>query len=138
MRRRRARSPAEDAAAESFAERWPLGLRRRGRALVIAGADLAHIGPRFGDARPLDEAQRRALAERDHESVQRATGGDARAFFSHVVQDLDTRRVCGVGPIYTLLRTLPAGASGRRLGYSQCVDPKEGSVVSHASLGFYA
>lgn len=134
----RARQPAEDPLAESFASALARVVeRRRGRVLVIAGADLAHVGPRFGDARPLDAAQRRALAERDDESVQRATGGDARAFFSHVVEDLDTRRVCGVGPIYTLLRMLPADAAGRRLGYAQCVDPKEGSVVSHASLGFY-
>jgi AmmeMemoRadiSam system protein B len=135
----RAVQPTDDAAAESFAGALAGVIRRRrGRVLVIAGADLAHVGPRFGDTRPLDGEERRALAERDHESVQRAAVGDARAFFDHVVEDLDTRRVCGVGPIYTLLRTLPAGAAGHRLGYSQCVDPREGSVVSHASLGFYA
>ena len=53
----RALQPAEDPAAESFAAALAgVVSRRRGRALVIAGADLAHVGPRFGDARPLDDA----------------------------------------------------------------------------------
>jgi hypothetical protein len=32
---------------------------------------------------------------------------------------------------------LPA-SRGERLHYAQCVDPEEGSIVSYASLGFYA
>jgi hypothetical protein len=54
-----------------------------------------------------------------------------------VQADLDTRRVCGLGPIYTMLRVLPA-TKGAKLHYAQHVDPDEGSIVSHASLAFYA
>jgi MEMO1 family protein len=75
--------------------------------MVIAGADLAHIGPRFGDARPLDLPARNQLAARDGRSVVLALDGDARGFYDHTAQDLGTRRVCGIGPSYTMLRASP-------------------------------
>jgi AmmeMemoRadiSam system protein B len=130
--------PSRDPDAESFLSALAgLVAARAGRVMVIAGADLAHVGPRFGDDRPLDPRGRALLGERDAESVDLALGQDAPGFFRQVASDLATRRVCGLGPIYTMLRVLPA-ARGERLHYDQCVDPDEGSVVSHASLAFYA
>jgi hypothetical protein len=105
--------------------------------LVVAGADLAHVGPRFGDGSPLDDRGRALLAARDGASLDLAVDRDARGFFAQVQEDLETRRVCGLGPIYTMLRVLPA-AKGSRLHYAQHVDPDEGSIVSHASLAYYA
>ena len=132
------RDPALDADAESFiAALSELVDRCRGRVLVVAGADLAHVGPRFGDAMPLDDRGRERLALRDGESIALAVDRDASGFFTQVQSDLDTRRVCGLGPIYTMLRVLPA-AKGARLHYAQHVDPDEGSIVSHASLAYYA
>ena len=132
------RDPALDADAESFVVALgELVESRRGRVLVVAGADLAHIGPRFGDAAPLDERGRERLAQRDSESIALAVDRDASGFFTQVQSDLDTRRVCGLGPIYTMLRVLPA-VKGARLHYAQHVDPDEGSIVSHASLAYYA
>lgn len=135
----RALDPAADAAAESFLRALvDVIAQRQGRVMVIAGADLAHVGPRFGDPAPLDERARAALRRRDHRSLTHAIDLDAPGFFADVAEDLDTRRVCGLGPIYTLLRALPAQASGEVLSYDQCIDPEEGSIVSHASIGFYA
>ena len=107
-------------------------------AVVIAGADLAHVGPRFGDARAFDESERKALGETDRESLDHAVRGDAEGFWSHVAGDLETRRVCGLAPIYSLLRTITPGAEGHLRHYEQNVDADEGSIVSHAALGFYA
>jgi len=133
------RDPTEDDDAESFLRALSRLVARRGdRVFVVAGADLAHVGPRFGDAGPLDAAARRRLAERDRASIDRAIERDEHGFFEHAVEDLDTRRVCGVGPIYAMLRAIPRAATGEVLNYAQCVDPEEGSIVSHASLGFYA
>jgi hypothetical protein len=134
----RGSDPSRDAAAESFLVALGELVERYGRrAFVVAGADLAHVGPRFGDRRPLDAGERRALEGRDAESLRLAMKRDASGFFSQVASDLDTRRVCGLGPIYTMLRTLAPQASGELLHYAQCVDPEEGSIVSHASVGFY-
>jgi AmmeMemoRadiSam system protein B len=106
-------------------------------AFVIAGADLAHVGPRFGDPKPFDEVERARLDQRDRESLDHAIRGDAEGFWKHVAADLDERRVCGLAPIYSLLRTVARGASGHVRHYEQNIDPDEGSIVSHAALGFY-
>lgn len=133
--------PSKDRDAESFLRALAdvVG-ERAGRVAVIAGADLAHVGPRFGDPRPSNVEERARLEARDRASIERAASGDALGFFHDTTGDLATRRVCGVGPIYTLLRALeplrPAAADVHH--YTQHVDPQEGSIVSHASMSFAA
>jgi AmmeMemoRadiSam system protein B len=135
---RTGRSPEEDGRVEDF-----LGALRaivekdRHRTVVIAGADLAHVGPRFGDRTPYNEQERDDLARTDRVSLGLAASGEHRDFFSQVQSDLETRRVCGLGPIYTLLRLLPGGARGELEHYEQTIDPEEGSIVSHAAMAFY-
>jgi predicted class III extradiol MEMO1 family dioxygenase len=77
-------------------------------------------------------------ATSETESLELATLHDARAFWKHVASDLETRRVCGLGPIYSLLRALPDGVRGRTIHYEQTVDADDGSIVSHAAVGFFA
>jgi MEMO1 family protein len=132
------RDPGRDAGVTRFVE----GLRalveaRPGRVVLVAGADLAHVGPRFGDE-AFDEGQRAALEQTDRESLQRATALDAAGFWAHVAGDLDERRVCGLAPIWSLLRGVSGGARGRVLHYEQTVDQEDGSIVSHAAVGFYS
>ncbi len=111
---------------------------RPGRVVVVAGADLAHVGPRFGDAEPYGGEQRGALERADRTSLDHAVSLDSRGFWSHVVGDLEARRVCGLAPIWSLLRTLGgSGARGKVLHYEQTVDGEDGSIVSHAAVGFY-
>jgi MEMO1 family protein len=107
------------------------------RAVLVAGADMAHVGPRFGDARPYDERARERLAMADKGSLARAADGEAAAFWADVATDLETRRVCGLAPIYSLLKALPGKTEGKVLHYEQTVDEEDGSIVSHAAVGFY-
>jgi AmmeMemoRadiSam system protein B len=111
--------------------------RRADRTVVIAGADLAHVGPRFGDSEAYDEGHRDELEQKDRESLELAGAASHRDFFLQVQSDLDTRRVCGLGPIYALLRVLPSGCKGSLAHYEQTIDPREGSIVSHAAMAFY-
>ncbi len=136
----RGTNPEKDATVISFLD----GVRalieaRDDRVVVIAGADLAHVGPRFGDAKPHDEKKRAALEKRDHESLAQAIAHDAAGFWNHVSEDNDTRRVCGLAPIYALLKSLPANqkANAQTLHYEQTIDAEDGSIVSHASVAFY-
>jgi predicted class III extradiol MEMO1 family dioxygenase len=107
--------------------------------VVIAGADLAHVGPRFGDAKPYDDRQRHTLETTDRDSLARAVDGDASSFWSNVAADLETRRICGLAPIYSLLRTLPGARTptAELLHYEQTVDADDGSIVSHAAVAFF-
>jgi hypothetical protein len=132
--------PRQDGPAERFLGALEELLASRTDTVVVAGADLAHVGPRFGDADALDAPGRSRLERRDLTTIERLTDRDPRGFFQDATRDLDERRVCGVGPIYTLLRATQAlGAEeAKMLGYAQCVDPEEGSVVSYASAAVYA
>jgi len=107
------------------------------RTVVIAGADLAHVGPRFGDSEAYDQEQRDKLEQADRASLELAGAAAHRDFFFQVQSDLDMRRVCGLGPIYALLRVLPSGCKGSLAHYEQTIDPLEGSIVSHAAMAFY-
>jgi AmmeMemoRadiSam system protein B len=106
------------------------------RAVVVAGADLAHVGPRFGD-RAYEPDAREKLAKTDRASLALAAASDARELWADVTRDLTTRRVCGLGPIYSTLRTMPSGLRGELLHYEQTIDAGDGSIVSHASMAFY-
>jgi len=134
---RTGRVPERDARSEGFLTALrALVEARQERTVVIAGADLAHVGPRFGDPEPLDAEQQSELEATDRASLELAEQGDHRQFFAHVQRDLESRRVCGLGPVYTLLRLLPGGCTGTLVHYEQTIDPDEGSIVSHAALTF--
>jgi AmmeMemoRadiSam system protein B len=139
-----AQASGEDPAGDSRIVRFVDGVRdlmasRPGRIVVVAGADMAHVGPRFGDTAAFGAGERSALEAADRESLARAAALDASAFWAHVAADLDTRRVCGLAPIWSLLHSVGGtGAKGRVLHYEQTVDGEDGSIVSHAAVGFYA
>jgi hypothetical protein len=77
------------------------------------------------------------LERADRESLDHAASLDAEGFWAHVARDLEARRVCGLAPIWSLLRSLSNEVRGRILHYEQTVDRDDGSLVSHAAVGFY-
>lgn len=103
---------------------------------VIAGADLAHVGPQFGDPQKLTPAFMSKIEEADRESLGHAVALDHEAFYRHVLADNEQRRVCGVTAIYTLLA---AGdfEKGQLIQYSQAVDDEGHTGVTFASAAFY-
>ncbi len=107
---------------------------RARRTLVVAAADLAHVGPAFGDSHGLDfigKAQTRSADERLLEAIY---AGDARAFFEQLQAEGDRRHVCGLPPIYLTLRLL-AEVRGEPAGYAVCpADAQATSVVTIAGV----
>lgn len=100
------------------------------RTLVVAAADLAHVGPAFGDPRPLDLAARAELQAADQALLATVVTGDAEAFFRTIQAEGDRRRICGLPPIYLALRLL-GDAEGIQVGYDRCpADAQGGSWVS--------
>ena len=111
----------------------------RRRALVVSAADLAHVGPAFGDTRPLTAAQKDALCQADAALLDTALAGSAAGFLAHLRRERDQRRVCGLPPTYWTLRLLErltgTAPGGRLAGYDQCpADEQGGSVVSIAGV----
>jgi len=115
---------------EALAETMAAGRRR---VALIAGADLAHVGPRFGDPEPVGAPELARIEREDVAMLESVAAGDPQAFFESVASDGDRRRICGYSPIYALLRSL-RGASGSVKRYGQWPDPN--GVVSFASVVF--
>ncbi|MBI3979291.1 MAG: AmmeMemoRadiSam system protein B [Chloroflexi bacterium] len=102
------------------------------RTLVVAAADLAHVGPAFGDPEPLSPADRTALQSADAALLGAICHGDAADFIGQLRQERDRRKVCGLPPIYLALRFL-GKATGAITGYDHCpADADGGSLVSIA------
>lgn len=119
--------PAWKAGAEALGE-----VAGRDGVMVIAAADLSHIGPAFGDPSPLGDAEKDDLAEFDSDILAAVVSGDAQAFLRRLVQETDRHRVCGLPPIYLAMRLL-GEVRGELVSYSQCPAPN-GSTVSVAGL----
>ena len=130
----RGSSPRQDPLVRRFLEaRARLTAGRR--VLVVAGADFAHVGPRFGDD-PWGAAEKEALAAIDRRSLEACARADAEAFFTSVADENDRHRVCGLSPIYAALASLDlrgAATRGRILGYDQC--PADDKGASWVSIG---
>lgn len=104
-----------------------------GRAVChVAGADLAHVGPMYGDERPPDEAELSRLAEEDRRTLAFVAAGDAAGFHLDAVRNEPRRRLCGTAPIYAAMRA--SGSGARLLLYEQWTDGRD-SVSFAAAAG---
>jgi MEMO1 family protein len=102
----------------------------------IASADLSHMGLQFGDRESIREYDLRVLSQEDGEMLEYAKRMDGEGFFSSISREKDRRRICGLSPIYSILKVLEA-KGGELLKYDQAFTPETHSVVSFASLAFY-
>jgi hypothetical protein len=101
--------------------------------LIVAGVDLAHVGPRFGDPEEISAAKAGTIERRDRATLQRLTEGDAAGFVAETLQEGNERRLCGFGALYALL-TLLGPTRGRALHYGQ--SRERTGLVSFAALAF--
>jgi AmmeMemoRadiSam system protein B len=128
------KDPEADPTAGRFLDALRGTIAASGRKVcLVAGADLAHVGPRFGDPEPVSEPWRRMVESADRAMLEAVTTVDPRAFFDSVAKDGDRRRICGLSPIYALLRSVEADA-GTLLRYAQWPDPQ--GTVTFASVAF--
>ena len=122
------RDPEADARVPRFIDALLSAMAAASRRVcLVAGVDLAHVGPRFGDALANTEASLAAVAADDQRMLEAVVANEPTEFYASVARDGDRRRICGLSPIYTFLRALP-GARGRLIRYSQWPDP-EGAVT---------
>jgi MEMO1 family protein len=107
-----------------------------GTTAVIAGADLAHVGARFGDAFDIDNGIVEQIGRRDREDLAFVTAMQPDAFYGSVMKDHNARRVCGLHCIYAALKTVQGVTdSGALLHYDYAHDPA-GGIVSFAAGAF--
>ena len=77
------------------------------------------------------------MKAKDGESMDAVCAGDAEGFFDLSRAESDARKICGLPPIYMILKCL-SGARGEWMGYDQCIaDSSGGSFVSIAGALMY-
>ena len=108
------------------------------RILILAGVDMAHVGPRFGDEIALTPELAKKIEDQDRASLDLALKGDADGLYMSVIKDDHWRKWCGLSAIYStlrLLREMAPASQGRVLSYGQAPDPM-GGIVSFTSTIF--
>lgn len=127
--------PSEDSAFMAFIEALQEVIRDR-EVLLLASADLSHVGPQFGDPLPVDEGTLVEVGRKDREMLSYVETGDAEGFYEYIKAERDRRRICGLPPIYALMKAL-GSCKGELLDYRQWRDPKGFGSVSFASLALF-
>lgn len=103
---------------------------------VIAGADLAHVGKRFGDPIEIDDHVTEEVRARDFEDLGFVKQLDPEGWYASVMKDGNKRKVCGISAIYSLLKVMQGQATQANiLSYDHAPDPF-GGIVSFASVSF--
>ena len=105
------------------------------RTCCIASADLAHVGLRFGDPAAPTNATLNEIERKDREMLSHVERLDADAFYASIAREKDARKICGLPPMYALLRLIDS-KQGRMLHYQQSVEAEAGSVVTFTSMVF--
>ena len=103
---------------------------------IIAGADLAHVGQRFGDHFDIDDAVIAEVRQRDEEDLAHVVTPNPESWYDSVMKDENARRVCGLNCIYSALKCVDgAVTAGDLLHYGYAHDPA-GGIVSFANVVF--
>ena len=105
------------------------------KTVYIASVDFAHIGRKFGDdfdASPELEI----LREEDKMLINHLVNFEADEFFKTVAKNNDRRKICGLSPIYSVLK-MNKFRESKFLEYNQWDETETKSAVSFASIAFY-
>ncbi|MSR18397.1 MAG: AmmeMemoRadiSam system protein B [Phycisphaerales bacterium] len=121
---------------EELLRALPIVLERAGgNTLVIASADLSHIGPQFGDDAPVDDARLAEVEAHDRAMLGEYCKGDAAAFIQAMTAHRNATRWCSIGNMTAALAACP-GAEPTMLEYSGVVDEQRAALVTSSAIAF--
>ncbi len=125
----------DDGEIAEIVENFKAALQDYGKPyVVISGADLAHIGAQFGDQYALDIGTLAVSKGKDEAMLGSVSNVDPRGFFEAVRAEGDSRRICGLTPIFFQLCLLQDSLCDV-VSYKQWTDGS--SSVSFAGGVFY-
>ena len=103
------------------------------RTIVIAGADLSHVGQRFGEPEPSSPAFLESVANFDQQFLELLKNRQEDLATATVTMQGNPTRMCSLGCIYTLARAIPR-VNCKLLAYDQAVDYENETHVTCAAL----
>lgn len=107
-----------------------------GRVAIIAGADMSHVGKRFGDEEGASDGELARVEKEDQEVLKAMLTGKADTFFDSVAKIKDRNNICGLSPIFMAL-DVAQPAAGHLLSYEQSVEKDTDSFVTYAGVVYY-
>lgn len=108
-----------------------------GRNFFIASSDLSHVGPQFGEPRPVDATRRSQVETHDREMLKRYLEADASEFLETIEWNRNPTRWCSVGNMAAVKR-LAKPAKSELIDYRQAADEQGFTLVSCAAIGLLA
>jgi len=129
--------PSADPSYRDFMAALKQSLAESGKKpCFIAGADLAHLGPRYGDKETWAPIRMGEEEQNDKKMLAPLAAGDKDGFFTEIANIQDKRKICGLPPIYAAMDA--AGAEkAQTLKWSYWHDPDTHSIVSFVSMAMY-
>jgi AmmeMemoRadiSam system protein B len=104
-----------------------------GRTLCIGSGDLSHVGPQFGEPRPIDDQRRFDVEQNDRDLLGHVVGGDSEAFLSAIAWTMNPTRWSGSGSMAALLETKTPDQI-ELIDYRQAVNGQNTALISCAGL----
>jgi AmmeMemoRadiSam system protein B len=103
-------------------------------ACMIASVDFSHVGLRYGDLSEPNAKKLSTVEQIDRNLLAVMEQVDHKEFVAQLQQNHNITQICGVVPIYTMLRLLD-GTRGSLLHYDR-TESGPGSIVTFASMAW--
>ena len=104
-----------------------------GTTFYVASSDLSHVGPQFGEPRPVDEQRRIDVEQHDREMMGKFIAGDAEDFLAAMRWNKNPTRWCSIGNMAALLK-LAKPETIELIDYRQAYDDNGAVLVSSAAM----
>lgn len=107
-----------------------------GRTFFVASSDLSHVGPQFGEPRPVDERRRVDVERHDRDLMSKFVAGDPDEFLAAVEWSKNPTRWCSIGNMTAALKLAGPGTV-ELIDYRQAYDEKGLALVTSAAMAMY-
>ncbi len=104
-----------------------------GTTFFIASSDLSHVGPQFGEPRPVDDQRKFDVERHDRDMLAKFLSGDAEEFIGAMKWNKNPTRWCSVGNMAAVLQLAKPKAL-ELIDYRQACDDQGHVLVSSAAI----
>lgn len=105
-----------------------------GQTLFVASSDLSHVGPQFGEPRPVDDQRRFDVERHDREMMAKFLAGDPQEFIAAMKWNKNPTRWCSIGNMAAVLDLVQPEAV-ELIDYRQAYDENGMVMVTCAAMG---
>lgn len=107
-----------------------------GTTFFVSSSDLSHVGPQFGEPRPVDDRRRTDVEQHDRDMMSKFIAGDPDEFLSAMQWCKNPTRWCSVGNMTATLK-LARPKTVELIDYRQAYDDRGVVLVSSAAMAMY-